>query len=257
MRRPLIAVPARFAAHTSALRYRAVVTARALADAVYAAGGEPLLMHPWAPGGRADPAEVADRLHRCAALVLPGGGDLAPHRYGAASVHADVYDVDDEQDAFDLALARYALATGLPLLAICRGLHVVNVVLGGALCQDMGGPSGAHRHVVHPVTVRPGSLLAAVTGADPIAASCYHHQCVARLGTGLAVTARAADGTVEAVERPGSSGWFVGVQWHPEDTAATDPANRALFEAVVEQARRRASRAAPRCAAAPGAGTGA
>ncbi|MER6978440.1 gamma-glutamyl-gamma-aminobutyrate hydrolase family protein [Streptomyces carpinensis] len=236
-RRPLIAVPARFSATTSALRYAAEVNARALIEAVWRAGGEPVTLHPHAPGGTADPAEVADRLARFDALLLPGGGDLAPHRYGAADTHAAVYDVDDEQDAFDLELARQALASGLPLLAICRGLQVVNTALGGTLHQDMGGPEREHRHVRHPVSIAPGSVLARATGADKAEASCYHHQHVDRLGEGLTVTARAADGTVEAVELTRSDGLFLAVQWHPEDTAHEDPAQQRLFDALVQAAR--------------------
>ncbi|MET8979941.1 gamma-glutamyl-gamma-aminobutyrate hydrolase family protein [Streptomyces sp. NPDC004539] len=239
--RPLIAVPARFAATTSALRYAAEVNARALIEAVWRAGGEPATLHPHAPDGTADPAEIAARLARFDGLLLPGGGDLAPHRYGAPEAHDTVYDVDDEQDAFDLALARHALDTGLPLLAVCRGLQVVNTVLGGTLHQDTAG----HRHVVHSVSLTPGSALARITGADKTEASCYHHQHVDRLGEGLTVTARAADGTVEGVERAAGGGWFVGVQWHPEDTAREDPAQRRLFEAFVH-ARRSTGRPVPR-----------
>ncbi|RVU27899.1 gamma-glutamyl-gamma-aminobutyrate hydrolase family protein [Streptomyces antnestii] len=235
--RPLIAVPARFAASTSALRYTAEVNARALIEAVWNAGGEPVTLHPHAPGGTADPTEVATRLARFDGLLLPGGGDIAPHRYGATAVHAGVYDVDDTQDAFDLELARQALHLGLPLLAVCRGLQVVNTVLGGTLHQDMGGPEREHRHVVHPVAVERLSLLEQATGAEKVDASCYHHQRVDRLGSGLEVTARAADGTVEALELPGARGWFTAVQWHPEDTAHEDPAQRGLFEALVRAAR--------------------
>jgi putative glutamine amidotransferase len=236
--RPLIAVPARFAATTSALRYAAEVNARALIEAVYRAGGEPATLHPHAPGGTADPAEVAARLARFDALLLPGGGDIAPHRYGAAHAHRAVYDVDDEQDAFDLELARQALRSGLPLLAVCRGLQVVNSVLGGTLHQDMGGPGREHRHVRHPVSFAPGSALARITGADKAEASCYHHQHTDRLGKGLTVTARAADGTVEAVELSSGEGWFVAVQWHPEDTAHEDPVQQRLFDALVRAAHR-------------------
>ncbi|MFF0741588.1 gamma-glutamyl-gamma-aminobutyrate hydrolase family protein [Streptomyces sp. NPDC004111] len=236
--RPLLAVPNRFAASTSALRYAAEVTARALVEAVWRAGGEPFMLHPHAPGGIADPAEVAARLARCAGVLLPGGGDLATHRYGAADTHRSVYDVDDEQDGFDLAVARAALDAGLPLLAVCRGLQVVNVVLGGTLEQDMGGPEHEHRHLVHPVTFAPGSTVARATGAPKAEASCYHHQRVDVLGAGLRVTAHAADGTPEALELPTARGWFLAVQWHPEDTAATDPAQQGLFDALVRAAAR-------------------
>lgn len=228
MTRPLVAIPARFAAHTSALRYRAEVAARALVEAVYRAGGEPWIMHPAA-------AEVGTRLGRCDALLLPGGGDVAPGRYGATAVHPTVYDVDDEQDAFDLAAARYAVAVGLPTLAICRGMHVVNVALGGTLHQDI---DDVHRHVVHPVALASGSVLAATCGVEKVDASCYHHQCVDRLGAGLRAVAHAADGTVEALDMPAAAGWFAAVQWHPEDAAETDPPHQRLFDAHVEAARR-------------------
>jgi putative glutamine amidotransferase len=223
--RPLVAVPARFAARTSALRYRAEVAARALVEAVYRAGGEPWVMHP-------DVAEAERRLARAAALLLPGGGDVAPHRYGATAVHATVYDIDDEQDAFDLVAARYAVAAGVPTLAICRGLHVVNVALGGTLRQDM---ECAHRHLVHPVAVGPGSALAAARalggGVGKVDASCYHHQCVDRVGEGLRPVAWAADGTVEALELAAPGGWFVAVQWHPEDAP-----DQWIFDALVAAA---------------------
>ncbi|MGW6905345.1 gamma-glutamyl-gamma-aminobutyrate hydrolase family protein [Streptomyces sp. NPDC054940] len=232
MTRPLIAVPARFSATTSALRYAAEVSARALIEAVWRAGGEPASIHP-ASG------DVAARLARFDGVLLPGGGDLAPHRYGAADIHDSVYDVDDLQDTFDLEVARCALDLGVPLLAVCRGLQVVNVALGGTLEQDMGGPERAHRHVVHPVPIRPGTLLEQATGAEKVEASCYHHQRVDRLGEGLAVTARADDGTVEGLELPGAKGWFTAVQWHPEDTAHQDPAQQGLFDALVRAARER------------------
>ncbi|MGW2224054.1 gamma-glutamyl-gamma-aminobutyrate hydrolase family protein [Streptomyces formicae] len=229
--RPLIALPQRYAASTSALRYAAVVTARALADAVFRAGGEPFMMHPGPPG------EAAARLARCAGLLLPGGGDLAPWRYATGSdVHRSVYDVDDAQDDFDLALARCALARGLPTLAVCRGMQVVNVALGGTLRQDMGGPASDHRHKVHPVRVAAGSTVARALGAEKVDASCYHHQCVDLAGRGLEPTAWAADGTVEALELVGGAGWFAAVQWHPEDTAATDASQQGLFTGLIQEA---------------------
>ncbi|MFI5805833.1 gamma-glutamyl-gamma-aminobutyrate hydrolase family protein [Streptomyces sp. NPDC051561] len=234
--RPLIAVPNRFAASTSALRYAAEVTARAVIDAVWRAGAEPFMLHPHAPGGVADRTEVAARLARCDGVLLPGGGDLAPYRYGAGDTHESVYDVDDEQDAFDLAVARATLDAGLPMLAICRGLQVVNVALAGTLRQDMGGPEREHRHLVHRVAIEPGSTVARAAGAEKVDASCYHHQSIEVLGTGLRVTARAADSTIEALELPSGRGWFAAVQWHPEDTAAQDPAQQGLFDALVRAA---------------------
>ena len=232
--RPLIAIPARFSATTSALRFAAEVNARALVEAVWRAGGEPLTLHPTHPAD----TDVAARLARFAGVLLPGGGDLAPYRYGATDTHDSVYHVDDLQDAFDLEAARAALDSGLPLLAVCRGLQVVNVAFGGTLEQDMGGPESTHRHVVHPVTLQPDSGVARAVGAEKLDVSCCHHQRVDRLATGLEATARAADGTVEAVELGTAPGWFLAVQWHPEDTAHEDALQQHLFDALVGAARR-------------------
>ncbi|MGW8376227.1 gamma-glutamyl-gamma-aminobutyrate hydrolase family protein [Streptomyces sp. ODS28] len=270
-RRPLIALPQRYSATTSALRYAAVVTARALAEAVLRAGGEPFMMLP------GPPEEAAARLARCDGLLLPGGGDLSPRLYADGTAHRSVYDVDEAQDAFDLALVRSALDAELPVLAVCRGLQVANVALGGTLRQDMGDVGGlaeggsaksgpaesgaaeggsaeggsvergvAHRHLVHAVGLEPGSTVARAMGAEKAEVSCFHHQCVDRLGTGLAVTARAADGTPEGLELPSRTGWFTAVQWHPEDTAESHPAQQGLFDALVRAAARVRADAAAR-----------
>jgi putative glutamine amidotransferase len=213
------------------------VTARKLVEAVYAAGGEPVVVHPHAPGRQVSDQEVADRLWFADAVLLPGGGDLASHWYGS-SPHASEYDVDEEQDAFDLAVARVALAQCTPLLAICRGTQAVNVALGGDLIQDMADRGGNHRHVTHPIQVAPDAVMAGIVGTSP-SISCFHHQSVGRLGEGLRAVAHSADGVVEAVELAGHDGWYVGVQWHPEDTAVEDPAQAALFCAFVTAARDR------------------
>jgi len=236
--RPRIVVPARFSASASALRYAAEVTSRNLVEAVWAAGGEPLMVHPHAPDGRADDAEVAARLEVADGVLLPGGGDLSAHWFGQEP-HPTLYDVDDEQDAFDVAVARVCLARGIPLLAVCRGLQAVNAVLGGTVVQDMDEEYGElrhHRHRRHCITTDPGTLLNKVVG-EQVEASCYHHQCLATLGAGMEVVARAEEGVVEGIEIPSAPGWFLGVQWHPEDTWSTDPQQLALFEAHVEASR--------------------
>jgi putative glutamine amidotransferase len=214
-RRPLIVIPARFSASASALRFRAEVNAHKLVTAVYDAGGEPLTVHPAPP---ADDDEVRDRIHFADGILLPGGGDLAAH-WAGQQAHDRQYDVDETQDAFDLALARVALEDRIPLLAICRGLQVVNVARGGDLIQDL---PAAHRgvHVVGDRTV-----------------SCYHHQGVGRPGKGLRAVAWAGDGTIEELTLDEHDGWFRGVQWHPEDTAGADPAQAALFEGLIRAAR--------------------
>ncbi len=236
---PIIAIPGRFSASASALRYQALVTARALSESVLRAGGEPVTVHPWCPEGGISPQEAGRRLAFADAVLLPGGGDIAPGRYGHAAASDEVYDVDDVQDDFDLAVARWALRAGTPLLALCRGMQVVNVACRGTLEQHMPAP---HRPVLHEVEVAAGSALEKVVGRT-VAASCYHHQRIDQLGTGLRPVAWAGDDGIEAVEHTQAAGWFLGVQWHPEDTAVTDPAQHALFAALVSAARVSAERA--------------
>ena len=233
--RPLVVIPARFSASASALRYGADVASRALVEGVYAAGGEPLVVHPSAPDGRIGVTEVAERLWFADAVLLPGGGDLSAH-WAGQQPHDSLYDVNEEQDAFDLAAARFAFDAGVPLLAVCRGNQVVNVALGGDLIQDLG--ERIHRHVVQPIEVLPETRLAGIVGTRPTI-SCYHHQGIGRLGAGLEAVATAPDGVIEAVERRGSGGWYLGVQWHPEDTVTSDPNQAALFAALVAAAQDR------------------
>ncbi len=236
--RPLIAMPSRFSHSASALRHRAMVGSRNLVAAVYAAGGEPLLVHPVAPDGVVSDDEVAARLRWADGVLLPGGGDLAA-RWSGQPDHPTLYDVDVEQDAFDLAAARVALAAGVPVLAVCRGTQVVNVARGGTLVQDMDEHDGEishHRNHVHHITVDHGTLAGSIVG-ESVEVSCYHHQCLAELGAGLVVTARSEEGVVEAVELPEATGWFLGIQWHPEDTWETDPQQLAVLRAFVDACR--------------------
>jgi putative glutamine amidotransferase len=238
---PLVVIPARFSTSASAHRYAALSTARTLSEGVLRAGGEPLTVHPWAPDGAVDTDEIERRLGFADAVLLPGGGDISPALYGEAVGSEAVYDVDDEQDAFDLAVARWAIARGVPLLAVCRGWQLVNVALGGDLEQHMARP---HQHIVHTVDVVPGTLLADAVG-DQVAASCFHHQRVRRLGAGLQAAAHAVDGTVEGAVLPDAPGWFLGVQWHPEDTVRTDATQLGLFRALVAAASNELSPARP------------
>lgn len=231
-------MPSRFSANASAIRYQAEIGARALVSGLYAAGAEPLLVHPHAPNAEIDVAAVRQRLSFADGIVLPGGGDLS-HRWSGQEAHPSLYDVDEEQDAFDLAVANYALDAGVPLLAICRGLQVVTTAREGALNLDMAeapGVAADHRHLRHQISLFPGSMLASAFG-DSMQISCYHHQSIRDLGEGMVCTARSTDGVIEAVEMPDSAGWFLGVQWHPEDTWASDPHQLTLLEALVEASR--------------------
>jgi putative glutamine amidotransferase len=239
-RRPLIAIPARFSEQATALRRAAEVTARDLCAAVYAAGGEPLVLHPHAPDATIDVDNVRRRLWFADEVLLPGGGDVAA-RWSNQKPHPSQYGVDEEQDAFDLAVAKFALAERIPLLAICRGAQIVNIALGGDLVQDMDDAKGHHRNRVHELVVDEQSPLGEIVGRRTTI-SCFHHQCIANLGAGLVPAAFSADGVIEAVTLRDHDGWYLGVQWHPEDSAATDPVQAAVFGEFVRAAAEHATR---------------
>jgi len=169
------------------------------------------------------------RLQGYQGVLLAGGGDINPARYGQAP-DASVYDVDDLQDDSDFGMTEYVLQQGIPTLAVCRGLHVVNIVRGGTLTQDM--PVN-HRHVVQEVKVSDYESFGFTS--ELVGTSCYHHQAIDKIGTGLEVLGRGPDGTIEAVGIE-STGWARGVQWHPEDTAKSDVNQSGLFARLVKEA---------------------
>ena len=144
--------------------------------------------------------------------------------------------------------ARVALDDHLPLLAICRGTQIVNVALGGDLVQDMDDTVGNHRNRVHDLDVDETSPLGEIVGRRT-AISCYHHQCIATLGAGLTPAAYSADGVIEAVTLQDHEGWYLGVQWHPEDSAATDPVQAEVFRHFVAAAALNAREARPSASA--------
>jgi putative glutamine amidotransferase len=225
--RPLIAIPARFTAHASAIRFRGEVLPWALAEAVFQAGGEPLGIHPTEPG------DAGERLRFADGLLLPGGGDIDPGRWGGRP-HPQVYDVDPQQDGFDLAAATWAFETRTPMLAICRGTQVLTVARGGTLVSHMAEP---HVAVTTGVRLVPGSRLAGLLGADELSVSCHHHQEIRDVGQGFTACGTSiVGGTVEAIEAVDER-WAIGVQWHPEDSFERDPLQRRLLEAHVEAAR--------------------
>jgi putative glutamine amidotransferase len=148
------------------------------------------------------------------------------------------------RDAFELTLLRAAIDRSMPTLAICRGAQVLNVLLGGTLDQHITGREGLLGHgipgveggaALHDLELDSGSKLATAMGVTRAECSSHHHQAVDRVGDALTITARAPDGIVEGVELDGDA-WIVGAQWHPEDTAGRDPAQQALFDALVRQA---------------------
>lgn len=232
--RPLVIIPARFSDSASALRYDADVAPTKLLQAIWDAGGEPLVAHPTTPQPRID--ELADRLWMADAVLLPGGGDLSPRWYGQ-DPHPSLYGVKEDQDAFDLAIARWAIQEKIPLLAICRGNGVVNVALGGNLIQDMAEATGRdHKELVHTIELTADTPILDMISDGRIKISCSHHQCIDELADKLVPVAYATDGTIEAVTLAGHEGWFLGVQWHLEDFADTDPVQQAIFEAFVAAA---------------------
>lgn len=233
MARPLVAVAGRRAAHAPILRFSATLGAEAICEAVWAAGGEPVIVH----GPAADPlTELPSRLDRFDAVLLPGGADMEPSRYGADPI-PQTTDTVAFQDEFDLGITRVAVHLDLPALAICRGMQVLNVALGGTLVQHVPETTTLHHNAIHQVEVSEGSRLHAIVGATSIDVSSYHHQAINRLATDLVVTAVAADGLIEAVEHPRAD--VVAVQWHPEDRHATSATDAALFSDLVDRARKR------------------
>ena len=182
-------------------------------------------------------------LSRFDGLLLPGGGDVNPERYGQAAA-PETYGVIAVRDEFEFELCAAALELDLPILAICRGAQVLNVHLGGTLHQHItpalpghGTPGVEGAQNLHDVEIELDSRVGRATGSSRVACSCHHHQAIDRIGHGLRVTARDPDGTVEAVELSGAT-WVTAVQWHPEDTSADDPAQQGLFDALVDAARR-------------------
>ncbi|MFJ9084022.1 gamma-glutamyl-gamma-aminobutyrate hydrolase family protein [Streptomyces sp. NPDC102384] len=242
---PVIGIPVRLSATDApGTDPRVAGAARvfdAIVDLIRESGATPRLL---APG---------DPLEACDGFVVPGGGDVDPVLYGAPADHPALYDVNHEQDRLDLAVLRYALDARLPLLGICRGLQLLNVVRGGTLHIDLTPSSVVHdppaetgeEWALHDVRLEPDSRCARAFGKAELPIASGHHQAVDRVGEGLRVTAQAADGCVEGLEDTTDDAWVVAVQWHPE-AEVPEPALRApLFKALS----RAASSAAPAVAA--------
>ena len=195
-------------------------------------------------------------------LVLSGGEDVDPSRYGAEP-HPELGPVNGARDDTELALLARARELAMPTLAICRGIQVANVALGGTLVQDL--PSERHDAAlhdldderdtrVHAVRIDPTSRLASIVGAQLLGVNSIHHQAVDRLGEGIRVSARAEDGTIEGIESDDASWWMVGVQWHPEELTSTpEPWDRRLFSAFADACRARASSVSTSLPSAPAA----
>jgi putative glutamine amidotransferase len=204
--------------------------------ALRAAGARTALLPPSQPAG---PEEL---LAPFDGLLLAGGGDIEPARYGAGD-HPAQYGTDPDRDELELALARAAVRLEVPTLGICRGVQLLNVAFGGTLVQHLPDGDGLLEHrneakqSMHGLKVEPGSRLAEALGQLEAEGRSHHHQGLDRLGEGFRPVAWAPDGLVEGIER--DQGWTVGVLWHPESTAAADPVQRRLLRGFVEEASRR------------------
>jgi putative glutamine amidotransferase len=188
--------------------------------AVQRAGGRPVLLLP-DPEDAENPNEVLDLID---ALILTGGaGDVNPELYGEER-HPETGPVQEERDAYELALARAAIERGVPTLGICRGMEVLNVVYGGRLEQHLPDVLGheEHRHTPgtyadHEVRLEPGSLAAHAAGTERTPVKSHHHQGIKEVGDGLRISGWATeDGAIEALEDPSHS-FVLGVLWHPEE----------------------------------------
>jgi putative glutamine amidotransferase len=231
---PTVAVTASTEVIRGALRLR--VNA-AYTEAIRGAGLLPIVLPVL------DPADAGAALDGVAGLVLTGGEDVNPARYGVAP-HPALGAVHDARDAFEAALVAAARERALPTLAICRGVQILDVAFGGTLVQDIPSErpdaivhNGAWARTarVHEVDVVPGSRLARALGTDRPVVNSMHHQAIATVPPALATVARAPDGIVEGVEWPSDDWWLVGVQWHPEELVGSpEPWDRALLAAFAE-----------------------
>lgn len=182
-----------------------------------------------------DPEQAVQDALTCDGLLLPGGGDMDPKFYGQARIPA-CGEPNLLRDAAEPLLLRAFLAADKPVLGICRGIQVMNAVLGGDLYQDIKPfehlPHNDHWAKVHTITVRRGTLLSRILGQDTVLVNSQHHQAVDRVAPGFTLAALSEDGIVEAIEKP-DAGFCLGVQWHPEWLSDADPAMQGLFDAFV------------------------
>lgn len=225
---PLIAVTAERSVQPSAFGPRdSTLQVLNYAEAVVSAGGRPALL----PATETVPADL---LAGFDGLLLTGGGDLSPEMYGQ-SPDEKVYGVSPIRDRFETALVAEAQEHGIPILAICRGMQLINVLRGGSLHQhiDAHWQTRPSDEIEHDVAIDPASRLAQIAGAV-MGVNSYHHQAVDNLGSSLQVTARAGD-VIEAFEDPEHD--LIAVQWHPEHLFRVSPDNHALFDDLVSRAR--------------------
>ena len=210
----------------------AVVSPASYVRAVQRAGGRAVLLLPDSRDTE-DPDGVLDMID--ALIVTGGAGDLDPALYGQEP-HPETGPVQEERDAYELALVRASIRRRMPVLGICRGMQILNVAYGGGIEQHLPDVVGheAHRHTPgtfadHEVDLEAGSLAARAVGAERTPVKSHHHQGVREVGAGLVVTGRSEDETVEALEDP-SCPFVLGVLWHPEEDEKSQ-----LIKALVSE----------------------
>lgn len=227
---PLIAICARVLTFSDEGKRDAYSSSQPYSRAVARAGGVPVLVPPI--NRLASNARTV--LTHFDGVLLPGGGDIDPRRYGQEPTDDSLYGIVEENDDLDLAVCLAAIELDLPMLALCRGMQILNVALGGTLQQDIGNDDHWMRE--HSVSLQPDSKIAAAVGTTMLE-HCHsvHHQGLERLGDGLIPVGWADDGQLEAIELPTAS-WIVAAQWHPEDTAPRRPQQQALYDELVRRA---------------------
>lgn len=241
---PLVAVAGRTGAPSRVSRDEVAFAGKRYLHSILRAGGEPVVVAPQT----FENGDASELLSRFDALLLMGGPDVDPALYGQqASSH--VYGVSPTQDAFESSMFRGALANELPVLAVCRGMQLVNVVLGGSLVQHLADlpqasslvshapgefPVGAE-FALHDVELIDDSWLARATGSVRVRGASFHHQGIDRLASGFRAVGHAPDGLLEAVEHQQHR--IIGVQWHPEDTSEEDAQQQGVYDAFVDLAR--------------------
>jgi putative glutamine amidotransferase len=226
---PLVLIVGRVSTQASGVRGEAYAAGQRYFQGITHAGGTPVMLPPTI----SLLSDMKEILRRFDGVVLHGGGDVDPLRYGQERQTDKLYGIVAEHDEVEIAVARAAVEADVAMLAICRGMQVLNVAMGGTLHQDIGG--GTHSYSHHAVDLEPTSRLATAMGPRVMAGHCVHHQTIDRVADGLEVVGHSADGLIHAAEVRGST-WAVATQWHPEDTADTDHQQQALFNALIAQA---------------------
>ncbi|MBL9135967.1 MAG: gamma-glutamyl-gamma-aminobutyrate hydrolase family protein [Verrucomicrobiales bacterium] len=256
MERPLILVSPHTETEGTEFPDAAISLSFRYSDAVIGSGGLPMVLP-----CTTDRDTIAEAISHAGGVLLSGGEDVTPSRYGGvfeSEVHKTVVEAVAGRDAFELALIEETLSQGKPVLAICRGIQILNVALGGTLLGDIRlQHPGALDHnrqderfqPVHDVQVEPGSSLATLSGVQPLRVNSTHHQAIARVAACLRVVARSPDGIIEGLEwgDPGSCPvpFLIAVQYHPERLWDRHPPHHRLFQAFIAACRKRSRLAAP------------